>query len=264
MPITLEHSYSAQVISILKPQDRTCHLRLYITTDWNTKPMERHLWQKATLYTAAFHRTPMNCHEVGILCCLCFLPALTYLLQATWLLDAFFDKVHQLSMSTILNKMRYHCNLPRSVVFVPQSMGSVGLCNLQYEMEVQQIMILLWHMWSKTPLSNTMEILLWQYQQSILVNTHPCPWVPNYWMSRLWQTINTYNITVCHEAWTVPPLRQYDIYIMEAIKELGLTLSQLEQINMCRMFLQITTAEMNQAPSPSLESHKPRWPPRSW
>ncbi len=143
MPITLEHSYSAQVISILKLQNITCHLRLYITTDWNTKPMEQHLWQTATLYTAAFHRTPMNCHEVGILCCLCFLPALTYLLQATWLLDAFFDKVHQLSMSTILNKMGYHCNLPRSVVFVPQSMGSVGLCNLQYEMEVQQIMILL-------------------------------------------------------------------------------------------------------------------------
>jgi len=43
----------------------------------------------------------------------------------------------------------------------------------------------------------------------------------------------------------IPPLCTRDIYIMEAVSEIGLTKIQLEQINACHMFLQVTTvAEM--------------------
>jgi len=41
------------------------------------------------------------------------------------------------------------------------------------------------------------------------------------------------------------PLQQNDVYIMEAVDDLGLTQSQLEQLNACRMYLNIMTlAEM--------------------
>ncbi len=53
--------------------------------------------------------------------------------------------------------------------------------------------------------------------------------------------LNMYNIKIQYNAWTIPPLRTYDVYIMEVAGELGLTKVQLEQINTCRMFLQITT-----------------------
>jgi len=90
---------------ILQPHEGMCYLGLYITTDQNTKLMEVHLWDKATVYTTAFHHTPMNHWEASVLYCSCLLPALTYPLPAMWLLDTFFTKVHQLSTSTILNKM---------------------------------------------------------------------------------------------------------------------------------------------------------------
>jgi len=137
---------------------------------------------------------------------------MAYPLPATWLPDAFFEKIHQMSTSTILNKMGYHCNLPRAMVFAPQTIGGVGLCNLQHEMEVQQILILLRHMQSGTPLGRTMEILTRQYQlwagiqQPVLEDTRPCPWVPDKWLSRLRRTLHDYNMTIQYDSWTILPL----------------------------------------------------------
>jgi len=44
-----------------------------------------------------------------------------------------------------------------------------------------------------------------------------------------------------YDSWTILPLRQNDIYMMDAVDDLGLMLSQLKQINACQMYLQITT-----------------------
>jgi len=43
----------------------------------------------------------------------------------------------------ILNKMGYHRNLPRSMVFAPRDIGGVGLTNLIHEQGAQQLIILL-------------------------------------------------------------------------------------------------------------------------
>jgi len=143
--------------------------------------------------------------------------------------------------------MGYHRNLPRTMVFVPQMIGGVGMCDLHHEMEVQQILILLRHMRTSTPLGCTMEILIRQYQlwagiqQPVLEDTQPCPWIPDKWISRIQRTLHDYNITIQHDSWTILPLRQHDVYIMDMVDDLGLTTPQLEQINACHMYLQITT-----------------------
>jgi len=48
-------------------------------------------------------------------------------------------------------------------------------------------------------------------------------------------------MTIQHDSWTILPLRKNDIYIMDAVADLGLTTKQLKQINACQMYLQITT-----------------------
>jgi len=118
-------------------------------------------------------------------------------------------------------------------------------------METQQLIILLCHLCAQTPLGQTMEILIRQFQlwagiqNSVLVDTTPCPWVPSQWLSWIRSTMCTYNIQIQHAALSIPPLCQNDVYIMEAVQELGLTNSQPKQINMYQMHLQITTlAEM--------------------
>jgi len=142
--------------------------------------------------------------------------------------------------------MGFHHNLPWSLVFAPRSFGGIGMCNLKTEMEVQQIMILLRHMWAKTPLRQAIEILIHQYQlwagilQPILQTTTPYSWIPDQWLSRIRQTMYAHNIQIHHSAWVVQPLRSEDVFLMEAIQELDLTQQQLEQINVCRMYLQVT------------------------
>jgi len=151
--------------------------------------METHLWEKAVVYTKAFQRTPMTHREAVVLYKSCFLPALTYPLPATWLPDRFLEKIHQLSTSTILNKMGLHRTLPRTLVFAPRSIGGIGLSNLKYEMEAQQVIILIRHLRAQTQLGQMMEILIRKYQlwagfqQHILIDTQPCPWVADRWLS---------------------------------------------------------------------------------
>jgi len=114
-------------------------------------------------------------------------------------------------------------------------------------MEIHQIIILLRHMRAKTLLGQSIELLIRQYQlwagvsQPILQDTLPYPWVPNRWLTRIRQTMNDHHITIEFDAWTIPPLRCNDIFLMEAMSELGLTKPQLGRINACRMYLQVTT-----------------------
>jgi len=129
-PIKLSDEDHSPTISMLKPNEGTRYLGLYLTTNRDTKPMESYLWDKAVLYMKALQHTPMNHREATVLYKSCFLPALTYPFPATWLLDSFFAKIHKLSMSTILNKMGFHRNLPWELVFAPRSLGGVGLSHL--------------------------------------------------------------------------------------------------------------------------------------
>jgi len=96
-------------------------------------------------------------------------------------------------------------------------------------------------------LGQAIEILIQQYQlwagvsQPILQDTTPYSWIPNQWLSWLCQTMHVHNIQICYSAWVIQPLRHNDIFLMEAINELGLTPQQLEQVNTCQMYLQVTT-----------------------
>jgi len=142
--------------------------------------------------------------------------------------------------------MGFHCNLPQSLVFAPRVFGGIRKCNLKMEMEVQQIMILLHHMQAKMPLGHAIEILICQYHlwagvlEPILQNTTPYSWVPDQWLSWIWQTMYAHNIQICYPAWVVTPLWSNDVFLMEVIQELNLTQQQLEQINVCHMYLQVT------------------------
>jgi len=73
------------------------------------------------------------------------------------------------------------------------------------------------------------------------MDTSLCPWVPDRWLSRIRRTMHEHNIQIKHDAWLILPLRQHDVFLMEALSDSNLNHSQLEQVNACRMFLQVTT-----------------------
>jgi len=160
---------------------------------------------------------------------------------------AFLERIHCLSTSTILNKMGYHRNLPRSLVFAPCDIGGVGLCNLNSEQGAQQLIILLRHMQSKTPLGNALELHIRSYQlwagirHHVLADTQPCPWIPDHWLSHLRATMHSNRLKIMYTSWTVLPLRHNDRYLMNDFIDHDFPTHKLVKLNACRMYLQVTT-----------------------
>jgi len=226
--ILSEPTMPTQSIPLLDIHKGTRYLGIYMTRSGATKPMEDHVWNTATLYTRAFQRTHMSRHEANVIYRSCFLPAITYSFPATWMPQTFLNRIHKLSTSTILNKMGMHSRLPRSMVFAPREMGGVGLCNLIYEQGTQQLIILLRHLRAKTPLGLAIEGLIRTYQlwaslpHHILSDTQTCSWVPDHWLSQLHTTLHAYKIQIKYQAWTFPPLRQLDRYLMSDFVDLNL------------------------------------------
>jgi len=233
---------------MLKPNEGTRYLGIYVTRTGDTKPMQDHIWWMALLYTKAFQRTHMSRQEAGVLYHSCFLPALTYSFPAMGLPATFLERIHKLSTTTILNKMGYHRKLPRSFVFAPCHMGGIGLCNLIYKQSAQQTIILLRHMRAHTQLGTSMETLVRTYQMwaglrnHVLSDTQPCSWVPSQWLSFLRQLMHTNSIPqISYQSWTIPPLRINDQFLMEDFNAQDFPRHKLEWLNACRMFLQVTT-----------------------
>jgi len=246
-PITPDPNQPHEKIQILKPHHGTRYLGVYVTMNGSTKPMESHLWKKALLYTKAFQRTHMSRREANVLYRSCFVPALAYPLPATWLQLSFFDRIHRLSTSTLLNKMGYHRFLPRAMVFAPRTMGGVGLCNLHHEQFAQQLIILLRHLRAQSSLGKTLEILLRTYQlwagtsKPVLAHPAPYPWIPDHWLTNVRETMQAYDVQICYNAWTMKPLWLHSRFLMEDFVQQGLSKPHLEQLNACRMYLNVTT-----------------------
>jgi len=228
------HPNQNSTIQVLAPSEGTRYLGIYIAPNGSTTTMETQLWKKAVLYTKALQRTHMSRREAGVLYHSCFLPAIVYPFPATWLPARFLERIMRLSTTTILNKMGFHRNLPRSLVFAPRTVGGVGLCNLNDEHAAQQTLILIRHLRAKTPLGTTMEVLLRLYQlwagqrEPVLVNTAACPWIPDHWISHLRASMNRHSIMVTHNAWTIPALRPHDRFLMDDFNNFGFPQFKLE------------------------------------
>jgi len=108
-------------------------------------------------------------------------------------------------------------------------------------------MILLCHLRAKTPLGTAIEGLIQTYQlwarlrRHCLIDTQPCPWIPDHWLSHLRATMHVHQLQIRYQTWTVPPLRQQDQFLMNDFADQNFPHHQLEKLNACRMYLQVTT-----------------------
>jgi len=185
--------------------------------------------------------------EAGILYRACFILALTYPFPATWLPQQSIEQIQRLSTSTILNKMGFHCTLPRCLVFAPWNMGGVGLCNLNHKHGAQKIITLLWHLHTGTELGHTLELLIQTYElwaglsNHVLMDTWICPWIPDHWLSFMQTTMHAQNIKITYSSWTIKPLCHQDQFLMEDFLDYGILCHQLVKLNAWHMYLQVTT-----------------------
>jgi len=133
------------------------------------------------------------------------------------------------------------------MVFTPHTHGGVGLCHLYHEHGAQQVIILLWHLQAGTPLGKTLEVLIHNYQlwsgfrTHILEDTKLCPWILDHWLTYLRTFMHDHHLHIRYDLWTIKPLRNHDRYIMDDLLKYDISRHQLEKLNACHMYLQVTT-----------------------
>jgi len=133
------------------------------------------------------------------------------------------------------------------MVFVPCSIGRIGLCHLHHEQSAQQMIILLQHLHANSPLGQTLEILVCTYQlwagmpHPVLTRTDPYTWIPDHWLTNIRAAMHEYKIQIQYKTWTIKPLQFHDRFLIEDFVQQGFSKLHLEQLNTCRMYLNIMT-----------------------
>jgi hypothetical protein len=178
-----------------------------------------------------------------------FIPSISYVLPATSIQEKELQQIQRPIINTVLTKIGYNQHMPRAVVFAPITAGGIGLLDLYTEQERSKINIILSHTRSKSPLHPTIIIPIETYQLSAgitkpaLEHTQPHQYITNApWISSVRSFLHCINAKIHIPELKTPILiREYDKPIMESQNIDRFTKSELESINTCRLYLQVTT-----------------------
>jgi hypothetical protein len=138
--------------------------------------------------------------------------------------------------------------MPRTIVYASKRYGGLGILDLYSEQGLCQAQLMITHLRSESYLYNTILILLESFQitagilGSPVANLVPTPYVDAPWIQSLRTFLQQINgqIHIPHLS-VLKKLRKYDRAIMETALQENLSKSELESINACRLFLQVTT-----------------------
>jgi hypothetical protein len=133
-------------------------------------------------------------------------------------------------------------------VFASKQQGGLGLLDLYTEQGLSQIKLLISHLRARSYLSNTIIVLLEAYQvssgmlQSPLTQTNSHPYIESRWVQSIRQFLNDIQGQIhTSQILQLHPLREQDQPIMNEKSNHQFTTSELQAINACRLFLQVTS-----------------------
>lgn len=139
-------------------------------------------------------------------------------------------------------------NHPISLRHAPKKRGGLNLPHFYATQGITQIKLILWHLRMEATIGEYLLIhLQWTQhltglQTGILTDT--CTNIeyipPNWWMRvRDFLKYIQENLQM-EDSYTIPPLQTEDYSIMEHLQQGRWTMKELQQINACRLYLQIT------------------------
>ena len=164
------------------------------------------------------------------------------------------DELHSIQSrmtASTLNLLGFNKHYPHDVTFAPQPLFGSGLSNLRLEQGLAQLQALLNYVETEHKIGTVMLISLRALQTEAGVSydllskpdTH-VPYLTDCWFTSLRQFCAHNKVTISIKANRLPLLaRQGDIFLMEAASTLGLQRCELQDINLVRIFLGVTTAK---------------------
>jgi len=224
------------------------HLGVHISMDRNQKAEEQILIKWCRLFQKVYNQCPLTHHKAEVTYKTIFLPMITYPLPATTLTKNILNQAHSMTTPIILSKLGYNRNMPKAVVYTPTSHGGIGLQNLHTEQGIQQTLHIIKHLHDHTHLGSFTKVTIKAHQiytgisKPILEDTTTLPWMPNQWITNVWAFLHKISGTIhLQQPWVIPLLRQHNHHIMKDLLDAGYSANDLQTLNNCQMFLQVTT-----------------------
>ncbi|KAI2505051.1 hypothetical protein MHU86_9407 [Fragilaria crotonensis] len=176
-------------------------------------------------------------------------PAMRYSLPAVAVDEEELAQVQTKIIPTIVQKLGLSSKLPVAVRHGPISMGGLGLMDLRTEGGIEMIKYFRHEVYGNTEVG---KLLLLQLQASQLESGVPMqllaepslhiPYLTPTWILSMRQFMSNHNISMDITNVLSLPLRgPHDQYIMNSIRLKGYTTQQQTDINLIRLFLQVTT-----------------------
>jgi len=195
-----------------------------------------------------YEHCPLMQKEAKVVYTTIFLPTITYPFPATTLSTSNLEQAQSMTTPMIISHMGYNQNMPKLVIYAPLMHRGLCLKHLHTEQGLQKALQFIKHLQTQTTLGKLMQTMIKAYQiqagllNSILKDTQLLPWLPHQWISNLREFLHSTDGSITLEnLWTIPKLCQHDTHIMHDFLQANLSPKDLQTLNNCQMYLQVTT-----------------------
>jgi hypothetical protein len=222
------------------------YVGVQLALDGNMKQQTQDLQAKCNEMSSILTQTFFNARDADQGFTTVFTPSIKYVLPVTSIESTKLDKIQQTTINAILPRLGYNRHMPRAVVFATKSRGGLGILNLSTEQGTSQIQLLIAHLRARKYLYNTIIILLETFQllaglpTSPLIDLSPRLYVVSPWIQSVQHFLQSVNGSIyVPELMHIKKNRIDDKPIMDPTIS-TFTKSDMECINACRLFLQVT------------------------
>jgi len=177
-------------------------------------------------------------------------PKLTYPLPVCSLTQKQCRVIQAPALAALLPKLHLNRHSPRAVLFGGLKYGGLELPELYTDQGYGQLRLLIGHLKLRDEVG--LQILCFLSELQLFIGSHKPvfslsypvygQWVGDFWLVSIWRHLSQINFLLeIEEAWCPVLPRQFDDAIMDVAICFPFTSKQLQEINSCRLFLQVLT-----------------------
>jgi hypothetical protein len=236
------------VIPQMKPSTAYKYVGIQLALNGQMKSQIEDLSDKCQKMTVIFRQQYFNPSDAKQGFTTIYSPSITYVLPTTSIPRQTLNTIQKPIIHSVLSRLGFNNHMPRAVVYASKLRGGLGLLDLYTEQGNSQIKLIITHLRSRSYLSDSIIILLESFQVaagiigSPLVNTTFISYVDSPWIQSVQQFLFSINSTIhIPQLKSILPLRQNDRAIMDLPTTHNFSKSELEIINACRIYMQVTT-----------------------
>jgi hypothetical protein len=223
-------------------------LGVNIAFDGGSDAQSKLFHKKCENLAVAFNRCRLSAEDTQQGYRSIFLPGAKYGLAACSIPILNLKKSQQIITRAVLPKLGYNRHFPTPVVYAPTKFGGIGLQDMAIEQGIAHATFVIGHLRANTDIATSLYILLESHMVMTGTTISPLQDTTTYnhvaapWLDTLRSFLHRTNSHITTPNLRCPSLlRTNDQSIMNVAITLGLTTNQLDQVNRCRIWLQVIT-----------------------